>query len=166
MATKFRPAPAVAKIADPLIKRHHDHLVGVRIDYLFRDKAQVSKGRPIWGVARKITGMAAYLGAKEHDETREGCDPFFVIEVAEDVWGGLTDKQRTALVDHELAHCAVTVDDEGVLKLSIRGHDLEEFKAIVQRHGLWAPDLQEWQRAIAQLQLDFDGGDDDPDSED
>ena len=143
----YRPAPAVQRIADELIPKHHDHLVGQHIEYVFRDKHATSNGKEVWGKARKITGLNAYLAG----DTAEGdeVEDFFVVEIAEDVWALLEPAQRRALVDHELAHCTVDVDEvtgdiEGI---SLVGHDLEEFKAIVERHGLWRPDISDFLRA-------------------
>jgi hypothetical protein len=65
---------------------------------------------------------------------------------------------RMALVDHELSHCwFATVDNDGVTQKfhqdgspwwTIRGHDLEEFCGVVERHGLWSEDLRAMARVI------------------
>lgn len=88
---------------------------------------------------------------------------FFVIEIASDMWGtddelgnrfGLSDAQRVALVDHELCHC--TVNEDGVPTLL--HHDVEEFGQVVERHGLWKPDLAWFARQTSGAQvLPFDG---------
>lgn len=156
---KFRPAPEVQAIAELLIAKHHQHLLGVRIEYLFRKTAQETNGRIILGTASLVSGRGAFLARSTIIDTGTGevvsldsdelVEPakFFVIDIALDTWGyddgdghrvGLTDAQRLALVDHELCHCAVY---EGNLKM--RAHSIEEFSAIINRHGLWKPDL-EW----------------------
>src|SRR5690606_31450684 len=33
------------------------------------------------------------------------------------------------------------------------GHDLEEFKAVVERHGMWLRDIEEFQLALGQTSL-------------
>lgn len=160
--TTYRPAPAARRIGDDLVARHHPDLEGVRIEYVFRDKAAKSKGREVWGAARKITGLAAYLaaGLDEH-AVDDFVDDLFVIELAEDVWRRLTDAQRRALVDHELCHCTTTVDDNGAVSLTTVAHDLEEFVAVVERHGLWREDVEVFAASTAQarLPLDDDHGD-------
>lgn len=156
---KFRPAPEVKEIADRLIPEHHPHLLGVRIEYLFRKSATVTNGVMILGTASVVSGRGAFLARSTVIDTDSGevlsldtdelvtPDKFFVIDIALDTWGyddddghriGLSDAQRVALVDHELCHCAV---HEGNLKM--RAHSIEEFSAIVRRHGLWKPDV-EW----------------------
>lgn len=44
--------------------------------------------------------------------------------------------QRAALVDHELCHCGGTYG-----QWTMKKHDVDEFMAIIVRHGLWLPDL-------------------------
>lgn len=142
---EFSYAPEVATIAAELIAQQpmHGLLSQVRIDYVFRDKAAKSHGRVVLGRARKVGGLNAFL-------IRDGePDPMFVIEVAEDEWLNLDDDQRRALVDHELCHCQVTEGEEG-LELAIRGHDLEEFTCIVERHGMWKQDVRRFGSVIAE----------------
>lgn len=144
--TVYRHASAVKAIAEKLIADHHNHLDGTHIEYVFRDKAANSGGKEVWGKARKISGLNAYLAG----DIGEGVDveDFFVIEIAEDVWRILDGDQRVALVDHELHHCTIAINDDNVVTgLAIAPHDLEEFKAVVERHGLWRPDITEFLKA-------------------
>lgn len=147
MATIYEPAPEVAETAVSLIAEHHQNLLGAPIVYLFMDPAPKSKGRLVLGRARKLSGLNAFLvalAAGEVDDPEED-HSFFVMEIAKDEWDGSTPQQRVALVDHELCHFAV--DEDGVL--GIRGHDLEEFDAVVRRHGLWRDDVQRFADACA-----------------
>jgi hypothetical protein len=141
--TSYRPASEVRRIATTLIPQHHIDLCDVRIEYVFREEAAKKNGKIVLGTARKLTGLNAFL-ATETDEAgiAHGDADFFVIEIAEDTWQKLNNHQRTALVDHELCHCQVEWSDDGVPTLKMRPHDLEEFRAIVDRHGLWQPDLE------------------------
>jgi hypothetical protein len=134
------PAPEVRDIAQALIGDVSEHapLDDVRVEYVFRDKAPRSHGRLVLGRARKISGLAAWLAEAKHLNALAVPRPFFVIEISHDTWGQLTPVQRRALVDHELCHCRVEVDDDGEAQLSIRGHDFEEFASVIRRNGLWA----------------------------
>ncbi|MCU1356411.1 MAG: hypothetical protein JWM89_1829 [Acidimicrobiales bacterium] len=163
MATKFRQAHEVESIAEPLIEDHHRHLIGWRIEYLFRDKATSKNGKDVLGTARIIKGRTAFLARSNSIEvvgetgeilssTAESSKPvepppFFVIEIALDTWGidvedegrwGLSDEQRVALVDHELHHCQV--DEDG--RPYMRPHDIEEFDEILARYGPWKSDVR------------------------
>lgn len=148
------------RIAAKLIKEHHENLNrhDVSIFAVFRDPVAKSKGRVVLGKARKISGLAAALfGLAHQDDLGEDPTDFFVVEVGHKTWEELTPKQRLALVDHELCHLDVEVplDDYEHRKLITRGHDLEEFRAVVERHGLWRPDVAAFAQA-AQLALPID----------
>lgn len=142
MAT-YTPAPAAADLAAELIADHHTHLANVPIVYVHRDPTPKSKGREVLGRARRVTGLNAFLTALAAGEV----DPdvvdvdytFFVMELALEPWLAAGESARIALVDHELCHFAVD-DEDG--SLSIIGHDLEEFAAVVERHGLWRDDVR------------------------
>jgi hypothetical protein len=97
------------------------------------------------GTARKISSLAAYLAGDPDEETTP---PFYVITIWDKGRKELTAAQQQALVDHELMHCEPQLDDGGNWKLVIRGHDLEEFNAIVERHGLWQPDVEAMAKAM------------------
>jgi hypothetical protein len=155
--TTYTDAPAVETIARRLISAHHGHLAGVEIRYFFRDTAATSKGKKVLGKARLITGLNALLAEANASSTDEA-DPFFVVEVAEDVWSTLDGDQREALVDHELCHCTLKETDDGGVKLALRAHDLEEFRGVVERHGLWRTDVEDFAKSLTQQQLPF--GDD------
>lgn len=161
MTATYRPAPAVARIAGTLIPEHHQDLEDVRIEYVFRSEAARSGGKLVWGKARKITGLNAFLASGDGDELPvdgDDVDEFFVIEIAEDVWRELDEKARRALIDHELSHCGTKVDSDGDLRLTVIAHDLEEFSAVVERHGLWRPDVEDLVKAAwSAEQLPFDG---------
>ena len=158
--TRWIEAPEVKAIAERLIPRYHSHLRSwsEEIRYAFRDEAQVSKGRTVWGKAHKITGLACYLATNAPGEPNAFEDTpappadMFVMEIAADVWERLNCRQRQALVDHELCHFTIDFDDNAGLVRGIRGHDVEEFSEIAERHGAWKPDLAEFAEAL-QLSL-------------
>lgn len=143
MATRFCSAPEVGKVAELLIPEFHPHLVdNIRIDYVFSDKTTKKGTKEVWGTMRKISALNAYLASDENSKEHGVTDSFFVMVISEPVWNNLDDSQRKALVDHELCHAKVDIDDDGNYKLKIVPHDMEEFQEIVKRHGLWAEDVR------------------------
>ena len=72
------------------------------------------------------------------------------------VFKDLKPEQQKALIDHELCHAAPALDEHGSQKETPDGfklwrivkHDLEEFRAIVARHGFWKGDLQLFAREV------------------
>lgn len=139
---EFSDAPEVEEIAQEQIPQWHDHLVNVRIKYVFRSIATKSNGKTVLAKARKVGGLTAFLA--DQDKSLATGDPFFVLEVAADMWKGRTEEEKRAIVDHELCHMW---RDEDTGKLSIHPHDLEEFAAVVKRHGLITNDLKHFAKA-------------------
>lgn len=155
MAVTYSPAPEAEAIARELIADYHPHLETQRVDLIFRSEAAKKHGKFQLGAARKVSGLPAYLdhAASQRAQGRLGrhvgpplgCEDFFVIELAQPEWEHLTPAQRRALVDHELCHLGV--DEDG--NSSIVSHDVEEFGAVLERHGLWEPDVSQFIRAGA-----------------
>lgn len=152
MSTKLTPAPAVAHLGKKLCASNHPHLAGTRVEYFFQEHASRKGGKLVLGNARKVSGLNAML-ATPGATSSEG-NEFFVIVIAEDMWDTLGNSQREALVDHELSHCGIDVDDSGNVKLHLINHDVEEFADILRRHGLWKPDLTDFLEAIGKPQLE------------
>lgn len=146
MPVTFSDAPDVEEIARELIPQYHEHLLrhACRIEYVFRSDTPKRYDHEIWGTARRISSLNAYLAGDEADDGEIDGSPFFCITISHPIWIRLRPEQRRALVDHELSHLWAEEDEEtGETKLSILGHDLEEFRAVVQRWGLWSGDTQQ-----------------------
>lgn len=143
MAIPNAPAPEVETIGKELIGAHHHYLQGVEVMFAWRSKAKRNGTKLVGGTARVVRGLQAFLAGREDD--------FYLIQVAQDVWATLTEEQRKALADHELCHCAEPDFETGAL--GIIPHDVQEFRSIVERHGLWTQDLTSFARAFEQLAL-------------
>ncbi len=116
----------VINIAEQIIQEYYQYLEQARIAFVFRDEAQSQNGRTVIGAAAKVPAkMQPYM---EFD---------FLIWLAEDEYKKLTYEGRSALIDHQLAHCSI--GDSG---WKIRPHDIEDFSFIIERRGLYSRDLQ------------------------
>jgi hypothetical protein len=90
MPDQFSPAPDVAKIAKPIIKEHHDHLISRRIEFLFVERldkdgnsqAILKNGKNLYGKAKLVTGLNAFLAGEMDDEAT----PLFVILISKHFW--------------------------------------------------------------------------------
>lgn len=160
MPNEFFPCgDDVTEIAERLIADYHRHLLGVRIEYLFRTEAEKQGGAVVLGSARKIGGLNAFLARATDDEEfvlssakGEPGEPFFAISLWKTGWEKLDERQKIALLDHELCHCFVSEGVDGkanTVELSINPHDVEEFRDVVHRHGLWRPDVESFVRIAA-----------------
>ena len=136
----YRENREAAAIAVELIPRHHEHLEKAKLLYLFTEGPMRRHARPLAGKALKASGLLKHFGKAD-----------FILVFHKETWDHLTDAQRTALVDHELCHAAVKHTKAGEPRWFIQGHDLEEFRAVVERHGLWQPDVADFGRTIQEL---------------
>lgn len=136
-----------------LVERHHEELAEARIAL-----AWCTSWRPT--VDGRVT-----LGKckKASDLDRELSQWDFVILLRKLFWqhDAVTFTQRQALLDHELCHAAVRLDDHGQPVLDERGrivyrirqHDIEEFTAVVERYGCWERDLELFAAALRRAVL-------------
>lgn len=147
-AELYEASDNLKDIARELIEKNHGHLVEADIKYLFRTGNWEVKKRETWGQAKKAGKELKLLTG--HD---------FIITVHQDVWDQLSDKEKRALLDHELQHCSAGTDDAGNKVWYIQGHDVEDFYAIIRRHGLWSKSLRKMENLLNQTELEFQEAD-------
>lgn len=140
-------------LARKLIQDYHGHLVEAKIKYLFRTGNWEVKKRETWGQAKRVSKETNFL---------TGYD--FIITVHMDVWEQLNAEEKEALLDHELQHCSAGSDDSGNKVWYIQGHDVEDFYAIIRRHGLWSKALKKMENVLNQTELEFES-DSEPEEE-
>jgi hypothetical protein len=154
---RYAKAPEVQEIAERLIEEHHSQLSGETLRCIFRDKHTLSKGKPVLVAARKVGGLAGWLHLGYFaDKDPDRFTDLFVLEIPKDVWDRLDERQRIALVDHGLCQLDVEIPDQGDKdrRLLVRAPDIAEFNAVVERHGLWRPALEDFIKAGNQLTID------------
>jgi hypothetical protein len=134
----FSEAPqSVIHVAEELIKKYHGILGEARIAFVFRSEEQELNGRVILAQVSKVPEkMQPYM---EFD---------YVVWVAENRWINMPDKQREALIDHELCHMGMS--STGGWK--IKPHNIQEFREILDRYGAWNDDLFFNLQPVMQLQ--------------
>lgn len=131
MADMHEASEQTYEIMRDLIKNYHPHLASIdkEIAIITREKAGKSGGQVVLGKTRKAPGILGVLGSVDYK---------FIIELANDEWNNLTDKQRLALMDHHLCHCSVVEDENtGDLKCSLLSPDFVGFRGELERHGIW-----------------------------
>lgn len=133
---------------DALVEAYHSDLNDARIALAWNTawKPDVD-GRVTLGMCKRASDLDRELQAYD-----------FVIVLSKEFWESVrvTDTHRRALLDHELMHAAVkydekgqpVVDERGRVVYRIRKHDIEEFAAIVERHGTWKRDLENFAQAL------------------
>ena len=94
---------------------------------------------------------------KVSDLQKEFYDHDFVIVLNREYWLSFSEKQKLALVDHELCHIARALnpetlepicDERGRKVWRVCRHDIEEFVGVVKRHGIWKQDLERFADAL------------------
>lgn len=125
-----------ARIAARIIRDHRPELADLNLCYMWRDEA-VSMGE-----GRVVAGQCVHVS--DRDYAIHGHD--FLILFARDVWTAADKEFLPAIVDHELAHVGIRLDehgdrvvdeDTGRVKTYCRHHDIEEFADVLERHGAY-----------------------------
>lgn len=107
-------------------------------------------GRLVLGKCHKVSDL--------HREVAEVRAYDFVIILLERFWTDVlvNERQRRALLDHELCHADIKrdahgdpiTDERGRTVYRIRKHDLEEFACVAERYGCWKKDLEGFASAL------------------
>lgn len=163
VGTEYVNAPAVRIVGRQLIDRHHPHLRGVRVEFVFvekRDKDGMPQpwevnGKEKFGDTKKVSGLNAFLAM---DEGASDPEDFFVILVSSYFWSYLTEEQRAAYLDHYITRCALH-EEKGTPVL--RDPEVVEFGEVLKRHGLYHAELKGFVEIGAkQLQLPLEAKED------
>ena len=116
-----------------LISTHHSHLIDIsdEIIVIFKEKASKKGGKPIFGRTTKAPALITLLSEKEYK---------FVIEIGGDVWSALSDKEQTALLDHQLCFIGAEEKEQtGDMTYFLKEPDIYYFSEEVERNGSWRP---------------------------
>lgn len=155
----FQPAPEVLAwireqilLADGLLHNpDHRHLMDADLDVLWAAGGFVRQGRSVIGQAEEVAFRCGpWQKGRQEQQMREwfGRVPKYLITLDASYCAQCSDTDFCALVEHELYHVAQKRDpfgapaftDEGLPKLCIQGHDVEEFVGVVKRYGAGDPD--------------------------
>ncbi|MBR8344209.1 putative metallopeptidase [Burkholderia ambifaria] len=131
----------------PLHNEDHAHLIDADVAYLWAAVENVRQMRRVVGQCEEVTIRAGgWQRARQEQQYLEwfGRVPAFLITLDAHYARECNDLQWCALVEHELYHVGQRLDafgapaftKDGMPKLGIRGHDVEEFVGIVRRYGV------------------------------
>ncbi|MBR8136846.1 putative metallopeptidase [Burkholderia cenocepacia] len=155
MCSRIAPADGVAEWVNetllragaPLHNPDHEHLIDADVAYLWAAVENVRQMRRVIGQCEEVTIRAGgWQRARQEQQYLEwfGRVPAFLITLDARYARECNDLQWCALVEHELYHIGQRLDEfgapaftkDGMPKLGIRGHDVEEFVGIVRRYGV------------------------------
>lgn len=158
--SRFSPAPEVLAWArreiltagGALHNEDHAHLEYADIGFLWAPGSFTKQGRTVLGQCEEMTFRCGpWQKGRQQQQMADwfGMVPEFLITLDARYCLECTDTEFCALVDHELYHIGQELDDygspaftkQGMPKLGMRGHDVEEFIGVVRRYGA-SPDVQ------------------------
>jgi len=124
----------------------HAHLLDASVQVLWASQSFAKQGRTVLGQAEQVMHrVGGWQKARQEQQMREwfGEEPQFLITLAADYCAQCTDAEFCALVEHELYHITQATDQygapkftqDGLPKLEMRGHDVEDFIGVVRRYG-------------------------------
>lgn len=151
---RFMPAPEVRAWAHAMFlseggqlrNEDHAHLEQASFEFLWASGGFAKQGRTVLGQCEEVTFRAGpWQKGRQEQQMRDwfGEVPDFVITLDADYSRRCSDAEFCALVEHEMYHIGHSKDDfgqpaftkDGLPKLSMRGHDVEEFIGVVRRYG-------------------------------
>ena len=94
------------------------------IIYLSSEHKKVASGKAILGQCEKVA-----------DKYKWGIPCDFTITVFEPNIEGMSQDQIRMLIFHELLHVGIEFGADGSESYSVKPHDLEDFKLIIDRYG-------------------------------
>ena len=94
------------------------------IVYLSSEHKKKSGNKLVYGQCEKVA-----------DKYKWGIPADFTITVFEPNCEGMTEEQIKMLLFHELLHVGIEFNADGSETYSIKPHDLEDFKLIIDRYG-------------------------------
>lgn len=155
----FAPAPEVLQwIRDQLLDEQgaifnpdHAHLRSADLAVLWADGGFTSKMRTVIGTAEEVAFRCnAWQRGRQEQQMRQwfGRVPGFLITLDGQFARQCSDAEWCALVEHELYHLAHKLDNYGAPafdkagrpKITIQGHDVEQFVGVVRRYGAGGAD--------------------------
>jgi hypothetical protein len=145
-----------AAVAAPLLRLpEHVHLLDgeATIDWLLKRDEKVKGERMIIGTAHmpRVSGELSECFSWMLGRLF-GRIPDFLIVLDREYWFKASALEREILAYHELMHCVHKRDRSGELlytdddrpRWGLKGHDVEEFSAVVRRYGAWKHDIREF----------------------
>lgn len=149
MSTYQKATPEVKEMAEAIMNEHITYKdvldAKVKIDFLFAyaetSEDGESKGHALTKHGIRALGITRKIGIKDRVMGRGDAE----VALDGDWWEEATPARRRALLDHELHHIEVKLDEDGVVlrddlkrpKLKLRKHDVEVgwFAVVAGRNG-------------------------------
>lgn len=124
----------------------HEHLIDADLEFMWASRSFAKQGRVVLGQCEQVAFRAGgWQKARQEQQFQDwfGRVPAYLVTISADYAAQCSDMEFCALVEHELFHMAHEHDGfnapkftkDGLPKLTMRGHDVEEFIGVVRRYG-------------------------------
>jgi hypothetical protein len=159
LSARYAPAPEVLKWAraeiltegGQLHNPDHAHLEYADVQFLWAPGGFNKQGRTVIGQCEEMLFRCGpWQKGRQQQQMADwfGMVPDYLITLDASYCLTCSDAEFCALVEHELYHIGQEQDDfgspaftkDGMPKLFIRGHDVEEFVGVVRRYGVGHPE--------------------------
>jgi hypothetical protein len=159
LTARYMPAPEVlawarAQILTGCSQLHnpdHAHLEYADVQFLWAPGGFNKQGRTVIGQCEEMVFRCGpWQKGRQQQQMADwfGMVPDYLITLDASYCLKCTDAEFCALVEHELYHIGQEQDEfgspaftkDGLPKLFIRGHDVEEFVGVVRRYGVGHPE--------------------------
>lgn len=154
LSGRYAPAPEVLNWArstiltegGALYNEDHAHLEYANLKFLWAPHGFSKAGRTVLGQCEEVTfRRGPWQKGRQQQQMADwfGAVPDFLITLDASYCLTCSDAEFCALLEHELIHIGQEHDEfdapmftrEGLPKLAIRAHDIEEFVGVVRRYG-------------------------------
>jgi len=109
-------------------------------EMVFAGEANIAYVLVYPSISKKVAGKCI----RSSNELRLFSGKDYVIEMSGELWDLLPADVKELLMLHELMHVAVEVDGDGNEVYKMRDHDVQDFSAIIQKHGIaWLNTVKE-----------------------
>lgn len=123
MKREFKESQEIEDIANEVIRKEGLDLTPAEVKYLMVDPM----------ISKRIYGRCIRCSSELKHYSRTD----YIIEISKEHWQSLDQKRKYLLVFHELKHIKVVYNEKlDEFQMKLQQHDLQDFKIIVQSHGV------------------------------
>lgn len=127
----YSKAPEVEQIAGDLIKKHHPHLEGVKICYLFRSGRWSARKKPVRGKALIAPLLWQHIGGFE-----------LIVVINKTIFESMAEIGQIVMVDNEISSFEPPEAKVfGKKNWRLREHDICEYSDVLSRHNVCVSNL-------------------------
>ena len=135
---------SILKLAAKTIEEEHEGLAEAKITYWFVADMKHA-GEAIDADLQLVTGL-----------NRKESGTIFRVLLNKKTWETATAEYRAYILDNQLERCGKGETKNGEVRWYKRDYSVKVFPGIIRRHGLMTAEVKQLDKAMHQIELDFD----------